>query len=147
MIRRRGREVALKILYKIDMTGEDNIEITEENKTIFFENLEQNEKVKTFAKEIIEGVIKNIKEIDEIISKVSLNWDIKRMSYIDRNILRIGTYEIVFRKDIPSVVSINEAIEISKKYGDKDSSKFINGILHKIKELYRNSEKVDENET
>ncbi|MCM8784704.1 MAG: transcription antitermination factor NusB [Candidatus Omnitrophica bacterium] len=139
MIRRRGREVALKILYKIDMTGE--------NKSILFENLEQDERVISFAKEIIEGVIKNIKKIDEIISKVSLNWDIKRMSYIDRNILRIGTYEIIFRKDIPPVVSINEAIEISKKYGDADSPKFINGILHKIKELYGNSEKGGEHET
>lgn len=140
MIRRKGREIALKILYQIDITGK-------KDQLIFFEDLPQNEKVKDFAKEIIEGVIKNIKEIDEIISKVSLNWDIKRMSYIDRNILRIGTYEIVFRKDIPSAVSINEAIEISKKYGDEDSPKFVNGILHKIKELYRNSEKGGENET
>ncbi|HOK56394.1 MAG TPA: transcription antitermination factor NusB [bacterium] len=141
MLRRKAREYALKILYMIDMREDTN--------STFLENFEENEKVKKFADEIIKGVIENMKEIDEIISKVSLNWDIKRMSYIDRNILRIATYEIVFREDIPSIVSINEAIEISKKYGDEDSPKFINGILHKIKEIYENNKKEkkgDENE-
>jgi len=133
MLRRKAREYALKILYMIDMREDTN--------STFLENFEENEKVKKFADEIIKGVIENMKEIDEIISKVSLNWDIKRMSYIDRNILRIATYEIVFREDIPSIVSINEAIEIGKKYGDEDSPKFINGILHKIKEIYENNKK------
>ena len=145
MIRRKAREYALKILYMMD--------IREENNSLLLENFEKdesvkNKKIKDFAKEIIKGVIENRKEIDGMISKVSLNWDIKRMSYIDRNILRIATYEIMFREDIPSVVSINEAIEISKKYGDEDSPKFINGILHKIKEISENSkkEKGEQNE-
>lgn len=133
MVRRKAREYALKVLYMFDIRGE--------NISIILENFEEKEKIKKFADEIIKGVVENIKEIDEIISKVSLNWDIKRMGYIDRNILRIGTYEILFRKDIPSIVSINEAIEISKKYGDEDSPKFINGILHKIKEIVENSKK------
>lgn len=133
MVRRKAREYALKVLYMFDIRGE--------NISIILENFKEKEKIKKFADEIIKGVVENIKEIDEIISKVSLNWDIKRMGYIDRNILRIGTYEILFRKDIPSIVSINEAIEISKKYGDEDSPKFINGILHKIKEIVENSKK------
>ncbi|MCX7917476.1 MAG: transcription antitermination factor NusB [bacterium] len=130
MKRRKAREYALKILYMR--------EIREENSISHLENLEDdldNEEIRNFANEIIKGVIENIKVIDKTISNVSLNWDIKRMSYIDRNILRIATYEILFRMDIPPTVSINEAIEIAKKYGDVESPKFINGILHKIKEI------------
>jgi N utilization substance protein B len=132
MQRRKAREYALKILYMIDIRKEPPEKIIEE----FWKNVEEKEKIKSFANEIVNGVIEKIKEIDEIISSVSLNWNIERMSYIDRNILRIGTYEIFFRNDIPKAVSINEGIEISKKYGDEDSPKFINGILHKIKEKF-----------
>jgi len=138
MIRRKAREYALKILYMMDIREEFNSFLIENFEK---DEVEKNKKIKDFAIEIIKGVIENMKEIDEIISKVSLNWNIKRMSYIDRNILRIATYEIMLREDIPSVVSINEAIEISKKYGDEDSPKFINGILHKIKEITENMKK------
>ncbi|MCS7180295.1 MAG: transcription antitermination factor NusB, partial [bacterium] len=106
MKRRKAREYALKILYMR--------EIREENSIPHLENLGDdldNEEIRNFANEIIKGVIENIKVIDKTISNVSLNWDIKRMSYIDRNILRIATYEILFRMDIPPTVSINEAIE------------------------------------
>jgi N utilization substance protein B len=132
MVRRKAREYALKILYMIDIRKEPHQKIMEE----FWENVGEKEKIKKFANEIVNGVIEKIKEIDKIISGASLNWDIERMSFIDRNILRIGTYEIFFRNDIPKVVSINEGVEISKKYGDEDSPKFINGILHKIKEKF-----------
>jgi transcription antitermination factor NusB len=130
MSRRKAREYALKMLYMIDVRKEPYQKIIEE----FWENVEEKEGIKKFANEIVIGVIEKIEKIDKIISDVSLNWEIERMSCIDRNILRIGTYEIFFRNDIPKVVSINEGVEISKKYGDADSPKFINGILHKIKE-------------
>lgn len=139
MIRRKGRIYALKILYMMDIRKESYESICEE----FWKEAKENEKIREFAEEIVKGVSENIEKIDKMIASVSLNWDLERMSYIDRNILRIGTYEILFRKDIPNVVSINECIEISKKYGDEDSPKFINGILHKIKEI---SEKGGENE-
>lgn len=131
MNRRKAREYALKILYMIDIRKENYTSLMNE----FWENIKENEKVKDFSNEIVKGVMENIEKIDKIISDVSLNWEIERMSYIDRNILRIGTYEIIFKNDIPHPVSINEAIEISKEYGDADSPKFINGILHKIKEI------------
>jgi len=131
MQRRKAREYALKILYMIDIRKESHQKIIEE----FWENVkEKNEEIKKFANEIVNGVTEKLKDIDKTISSVSLNWDIERMSYIDRNILRIGIYEIFFRNDIPKVVSINEGVEISKKYGDEESPKFINGILHKVKE-------------
>ncbi len=141
MQRRKAREYALKILYMIDIRKEPPQKIIEE----FWKNVdEKNEEVKKFANEIVNGVIEKLNEIDKIISNVSLNWEIERMSYIDRNILRIGTYEIYYRNDIPKVVSINEGIEISKKYGDEDSPKFVNGILHKIKENFENKGGKDE---
>jgi len=129
-MRRKAREYALKILYMIDIKEEKSFDL--EN---FWDSIEEKENVKNFTNEIVKGVLENIEKIDSTISEVSLNWKIERMGYIDRNILRIGAYEIIFRKDIPSVVSINEAIELSKKYGDADSPKFVNGILHKIKEI------------
>ncbi|MCM8803845.1 MAG: transcription antitermination factor NusB [Candidatus Omnitrophica bacterium] len=133
MNRRKAREYALKILYMIDIRKENYLSIIDE----FWQSIKEkvNGKVKEFSNEIVKGVMENIEKIDKIISDVSLNWEIERMSYIDRNILRIGTYEIIFKNDIPYAVSINEAIEISKEYGDNDSPKFVNGILHKIKEI------------
>ena len=90
--------------------------------------------VREFADSLVKGVYSNLKSIDDIISKYTDNWDIKRMAVIDKNILRLGVFELVYLKDIPEKVSINEAIELGKRYGDIDSGKFINGILDKIKQ-------------
>ncbi|MFT5170203.1 MAG: transcription antitermination factor NusB, partial [Candidatus Omnitrophota bacterium] len=77
-------------------------------------------------------VEKNKKEIDDIIRKYAANWQLERMAVIDRNILRLGTFEIMFADEIPPKVTINEAVELAKKYGDSESGKFVNGILDKI---------------
>lgn len=130
-MRRKGRECALKILYSWDIKKEKKIN----NLSSFLENVEKRDEIKKFAEEIVEGVLNNLEQIDKTITEVSENWDINRMGYIDRNILRIGTYEILFRNDIPPAVSINEGIELAKKYGDDDSPKFVNGILNRIKEI------------
>lgn len=136
MRRRKAREYALKILYMLDIRKEKDLEsILEE----FWNNTNENNKeIKDFAEELVRGIFKNMGKIDKVISEVSLNWRLDRMSFIDRNLIRIGAYEIIFKNEIPPAVSINEAIEISKKYGDSESPKFINGILHKIKQIYRN---------
>jgi len=131
MKRRRAREHALKILYMADMRGEISPFLIDEYWLI---NSNVEEEVKKFTEKIVKGVFENIKEIDKKISSAILNWDFNRLCLVDRNILRIGTYEIIFADDIPPVVSINEALEIAKKYGIDDSPKFINGVLHKIKE-------------
>jgi len=125
-----ARECALKILYRIEISR-DSIKASTED----FWSIEEPEKeVRDFANSIVKGTCKNIAEIDKIISKCADNWDIKRMAVIDKNILRLGIYEILHREDIPPKVSINEAIELAKKYGDVDSGKFVNGILDKVKE-------------
>ena len=131
MKRRRAREHALKILYMADMRGEMSPSLIDE---YYLVNSNVAEEIKEFAEKIVKGVFENIKVIDEKISSAILNWDFNRLSFVDRNILRIGTYEIIFAYDIPPVVSINEALEIAKKYGTEDSPKFINGVLHRIKE-------------
>ncbi len=131
MKRRIAREHALKILYMADMRGEMSPSLIDE---FYLVNSNVEKEIKEFTERIVKGVFENIKEIDEKISSAILNWDFNRLSFVDRNILRIGTYEIIFADDIPPVVSINEALEIAKKYGTDDSPKFINGVLHRIKE-------------
>jgi len=127
--RTKARECALKILYAIDITrndAEDRIKNFWETNDII------NEEVKNFAEVLVKGTCEKRDLIDSLITKYAKNWQIQRMAAIDRNIIRMGTYELLFCDDIPARVSINEAVEIAKKYGDKDSSKFVNGILDKI---------------
>jgi len=90
------------------------------------------EEIREFAEELAKGVGKDIEEIDKRISEHATNWTLKRMAVVDRNILRLATYELLFRSDIPPKVSINEAVDIAKKYGDANSGKFVNGILDRI---------------
>jgi len=133
--RTKAREFALQILYQIDITKSDagsTIEDFWKNREIDTEGV-----VKEFAEGIILGVIEHKDEIDKAISEAAENWELGRMAVVDRNILRMTTYELLHRQDIPPKVSINEAIEIAKKYGDRDSGKFVNGILDKINKTKR----------
>lgn len=127
--RTRGRECALKMLYAIEIAKET----PERGMAIFWENADPVEfEVKDFADELVRGVADHLDEIDALITKHATNWQLDRMAVIDKNVLRIGTYELLHRDDVPPKVSINEAIELAKKYGDKDSGKFVNGVLDKI---------------
>ncbi|MEA3489680.1 MAG: transcription antitermination factor NusB [Candidatus Omnitrophota bacterium] len=124
-----SREIALKILYASDITKESICECFRK----FWENEKKaDEDVKDFTEFIVLGVNGKREDIDEIISKYAANWELKRMATVDRNILRMASFELLFVEQIPPKVSINEAIELAKKYGDKDSGKFVNGILDKI---------------
>lgn len=127
--RTRAREFALKALYQIEMT-KDNCP---DSLDIFWSDHKAEEDVKEFATGLISGTMDNLKKIDEVISKHASNWDISRMAKVDRNIMRIAAYELLFREDIPPRVSINEAVDIAKKYGDMESGKFVNGVLDSIK--------------
>lgn len=134
--RTKARECALKILYAVDITKDDPEKCIET-----FWNTEQDAEaeVKDFADKLVRGVAENIKKIDKIITQYATNWELGRMAVIDRNILRFAAYELLFLEDVPPKVSINEAIDIAKKYGDKDSGKFVNGILDKINKTERNA--------
>ncbi|MBU4488598.1 MAG: transcription antitermination factor NusB [Candidatus Omnitrophica bacterium] len=127
--RTKAREYALKILYQIEMTGDGYADAL---KFFWERESEKENSISEFAGQLVKGVVENMKEIDATITKYATNWQIDRMAVVDRNILRIAAFEILRLDDIPPKVSINEAIDIAKKYGDKDSGKFVNGILDKI---------------
>lgn len=124
-----ARESALKILYAIDITKEAPDKCIDN----FWLSQDKTEKeIRNYADDIVLGVCRNKSRIDELVSECATNWELDRMAVIDRNILRLGAYELIFMEDIPPKVAINEAIDIAKKYGDKDSGKFVNGVLDKI---------------
>jgi len=126
-----ARECALKILYRIEISKES----VESSLKDFWSKSGNaiNKDTRDFAESLVKGVWENITAIDEVILKHTDNWSISRMAVIDRNIMRMSVCEMLYREDIPPNVSINEAIELAKKYGDVDSGKFVNGILDKIK--------------
>ena len=137
--RRKARELALKILYQKDSTGgawKETFKYLADFMYIAGES-------KDFAKELMEGTLKNLKLIDSKISEFSKHWKLSRISVVDRNILRIACYEMLFMDKIPHAVSIDEAIELGKKYSTEESKSFINGVLDGI----RKSLKVEEMNT
>jgi len=127
--RTKARESALKILYAIDITGEDPKQCID---VYWKDNEEKDLEVKTFANALVLGAVNKGKEIDKVISERATNWQMERMAVIDRNILRFAAYELLFADEIPPKVTINEAIDIAKRYGDSESGSFVNGVLDKI---------------
>jgi N utilization substance protein B len=129
MKRRKAREYALQILFQVDFTKKriDSKDLEE-----FWSGKKESRSVKEFTEDIVRGTLNSIDEIDAMIERVTENWLLKRMAAVDRNILRFAAYEILYRKDIPSAVTINEAIEIAKKFSSAESAPFINGILDQL---------------
>jgi len=126
--RRSSRELAIKFLYQYEF-NEGNLK---DQMKLFLERNQSQGEVGDFMKELVGSILEQIKEIDEIVQKFSDNWVLDRMTVIDRNILRMGTCELLFNFSTPPKVAINEAVDIAKKYSNKDSPEFINGILDKI---------------
>ncbi|MFH2070109.1 MAG: transcription antitermination factor NusB [Elusimicrobiota bacterium] len=127
-IRREARETALTILYLMDVSSLKQAEAED----VVFKDNKLPDQITGFTKILVSGTAENIKIIDDLITKQAKNWELSRMSAIDRNILRIGTFEILKTPETPISVIINEAVEIAKKYSTSDSSKFVNGILDKF---------------
>ncbi len=132
-MRRRtlARNFALQVLYQMDITG-DSYEDCFESFWLDVKN-PVDEQIKNFTVELVKGVTQNMEAIDNKIIEFATNWKIKRMSVVDRNVLRLSCYELIFRSDIPPKVSINEAVELAKKFSGPEAGKFVNGILDKIK--------------
>jgi N utilization substance protein B len=128
--RRLARECAIQFLYQLDMTGGDLAESLER----FWETQENlSPNVRTFAEELIRGALAHLAGIDEKIQHYTENWELPRIAAVDRNILRLAIYEMLHRDDIPPVVSINEAVDIAKKFSTRESGAFVNGILDRLK--------------
>jgi len=126
--RRKSRELALQALYQWNITRQDPFLILDQQKANFSPADEEDE----FAQQIVVGVLEHYVHIDELIEKFSEHWRLDRMSIIDRNILRMAIFELLFCENIPPRVTLNEAIDLGKRFGSEDSSAFINGILDRI---------------
>ena len=127
-IRRKGRELALQALYQMEMTGDGSPASLE----FFLRHFEGNAKAREFARRLVLGVVTRKKEIDRLIEQCAEHWKLKRMAKVDLTILRMATYELLFCPDIPMNVSMDEAIEIGKRYGSGDTATFINGVLDQV---------------
>jgi N utilization substance protein B len=128
MGRRASRDMAMKLLYQMEFQR-DNIE---EQKKLFFEENSLAEKDRAYVNDVVDGVYINMEYVDNLIETYSKGWKISRISKVDLSIMRLSIYEICFRKDIPYSVSVNEAVELAKKYSSEDAGSFVNGILSKI---------------
>lgn len=131
--RRRAREAALSILYQLEFRPGK----TEEVLLAFWADHPFPPEVQAFAEELVAGTVAHREEIDTLIARHADHWHFSRIALVDRNILRVATYEFLFHKEIPEKVILNEAIEIAKHYGSEDSGRFVNGILDKIRVITR----------
>ena len=131
--RRKAREVALQFLYQLDLNSDDDPIPHDEE---FWARHPVDDDTHAFADALVRGTKSNQAKIDHAISQFAEHWDLERMAVVDRNILRLAVYELLWMADVPPKVAINEAIEIAKKFGTKESSRFINGLPDRIhKEL------------
>ena len=128
--RRRGRETALKLLYALDITQEPADELL---RASWLDTVVP-EAVREFSVTLVAGVMAHRDEIDTLVQEWSMNWSLERIGIIERNILRFAIYELLFLTDIPPNVTINEAVEVAKRYGTDEAPSFINGILDRIKQ-------------
>jgi transcription antitermination protein NusB len=126
--RRKAREAAVQMLYQIDLTGEDPERALE----LYFEYLTPADEAREFATELVRGCVAQREAIDTRIRNVSRHWRLERMARVDRNILRLATFELLTLADIPRKVTLNEAIELAKRFGDENSPAFVNGVLDRI---------------
>ncbi|MCP4349395.1 MAG: transcription antitermination factor NusB [Desulfobacterales bacterium] len=127
--RSKARELALQALFYMDMRQNASEEMID----LYCENFEVPKKAAPFFLTLVKGVTDKEDEIDSLIERFSSNWKMDRMSCVDRNAMRVAVYEMLFCDDVPLKVSINEAINIGKKYGTEESGSFINGILDSIR--------------
>ena len=126
--RRKSREFALQALYQLNITKQDVSALLAQFQEHFLPGGEADE----FLKRLVLGVLKHREELDRLIERYSENWRLDRIDVIDRNILRMALFELLYCEDIPPKVTINEAIDLGKRYGSEDSGSFINGILDRI---------------
>jgi N utilization substance protein B len=125
--RHLSRERALQILFQYDIHGRPGIWLEE-----FWKPLKDSEETRAFAERLVAGVREHQNELDALIGKYATNWKVSRMQIVDRNILRLGAYELLWLDEVPAKVTVNEAIELAKDFGDDEAAKFVNGILDKV---------------
>ncbi len=150
--RRKGRTIALQVLYQADWTKgmkpEDATEFTKRTlqdyeKDLAPKGIKKNPELMNFVELLVSGVLSKRQEIDSIISRFSRKWKLERMAAVDRNILRLGIFELCYLHEIPPRVAINEAVELAKRFGDSNSAGFVNGILDSVFQEVCQKKKTD----
>jgi transcription antitermination factor NusB len=126
--RRRARELAVQVLFHLEFSPDDPSEVFD----LICENFQAPESIREFSKMLVLGVCEETKRLDKVISQASRNWRIDRMARLDKSILKLAAFEMMFVPDIPARVSLDEAVEIGKKFGSEDSGRYINGVLDNI---------------
>jgi transcription antitermination protein NusB len=124
------------MLFQIEASGVE----AEKAIALFWRNFEADPEGRTYADEVVRGIAEKLAEVDAKISAASSNWRIERMTRVDRNLLRLGAWELMFRSDVPRAVVLDEAVELAKSYGTDESSAFVNGVLNQIGEQVRQNE-------
>jgi transcription antitermination protein NusB len=126
--RHSGREAALQMLFQLEASGTS----PEQTIELFWRTFDSDPEGRRYADGIVRGVAENMPTIDEKISAASQNWRLERMSRVDRNLLRLGTWELMYSPEVPRAVILDEAVEIAKAFGTEESSSFVNGVLDRI---------------
>ena len=128
--RRQARELALQLLYQLDVRGE-----VEPGPVIdaFWQRQQAPDDVKSFADTLVRGVATHQPKIDELIKRFAEHWELDRMAVVDRNVLRAGIWELLWGVDVPPIVAINEALEIARRFSTEESTRFINGLLDRVR--------------
>jgi N utilization substance protein B len=126
-LKRKAREIVVKTLYEMEMGGLEGHEVRDRIRKRC-----KRPEIREFALRLVDQTLEHLASIDQVIVNVAENWDIERMAAIDRNVLRLGTAEILYVDGVPEKVTINEAIEIAKKFSTENSGRFVNGILDKV---------------
>ncbi len=126
--RRRSRELAMQVLFHLEFSPDDPEDAFE----LVCESFESPHEIRPYAKVLVMGVCLKRPYLDQIIGEASENWRIQRMARVDRTVLRLSVYEMLFVKEVPAKVAIDEALEIAKKYGGSESGRFVNGVLDNV---------------
>lgn len=139
--RRKARECALQVLYQLDIAHADPRAAMD----TYWLNMDEavDPAIRAFSEQLVNGVFEHREAIDELITRYSTNWKISRMAAVDKNILRTAIFELLYCRDIPAKVTLNEAVEIAKRYGTAESGAFVNGILDNIARVHA-GEKLEE---
>ena len=129
--RTSGREAALQMLFAMETSNDDPERVI----ATYWRNFEGDPSSRDYAEDCVKGVATKLEEVDRMVRAASINWRLERMTKVDRNILRLGTWELLERRDVPRAVILDEAVELAKRFGSAESSAFVNGVLDKVAEL------------
>jgi N utilization substance protein B len=129
--RRKARELALQLLYELDLRGDGDVE--QAAAEFWLRQAALPEEVRSYADTVVRGTKAHQGKIDELIARFAERWDLERMAVVDRNILRAGVFELLWSAEVPPKVAINEALDIARKFSTEESTRFINGVLDRIR--------------